>query len=356
MAKFSAGAWLRKFFTLSPCLRLWKEKHSTAWVCRGRRKKEPPARPSESRWAAWSTTSVGEPRQRSEKIWTTSPSRPGSSRSHASTACGCRPRRAAGYLTSSTGDRVSRLSITHGRRSTNLHDLCPRASQLHLHGATDLYGQSCSVFQGARDHRPDHCGGGGGSWRSRTGWEFEFRRNFSRNRGQGVGAGVVQAWRPQEHWCAYRFAAALRARRMASDPNLPAKVALESRFEFSVEKARCTHQWTGASGHVHTAPTSGQIQWQQWNAFRRVCRQFSRSRDRGQRPQLPSQCPCARLWFLRLLWLCRTEARRTERQRRGSLADLAVEAVTLERYRQTLWNFFRYLDVFGKPLPCTVWR
>ena len=52
----------------------------------------------------------------------------------------------------------------------------------------------------------------------------------------------------------------------------------------------------------------------------------------------------------------RTEARRTERQRRGSLADLAVEAVTLERYQQTLWNFFHYLDVFGKPLPCTVWR
>ena len=48
----------------------------------------------------------------------------------------------------------------------------------------------------------------------------------------------------------------------------------------------------------------------------------------------------------------RTEARRTERQRRGSLADLAVEAVTLERNQQTLWN----LDVFGKPLPCTVWR
>ena len=41
----------------------------------------------------------------------------------------------------------------------------------------------------------------------------------------------------------------------------------------------------------------------------------------------------------------RTEARRTERQRRGSLADLAVEAVTLERYQQTLWNFFHYLDV-----------
>ena len=52
----------------------------------------------------------------------------------------------------------------------------------------------------------------------------------------------------------------------------------------------------------------------------------------------------------------RSEARRTERQRRGSLADLAVEAVTLGRYQQTLWNFFRYLDDFRKPMPCTVWH
>ena len=56
--------------------------------------------------------------------------------------------------------------------ATNLHDLCRRASQLHLHGATDLYRYACSVFQsrvlhrcvriwrwGVRDHRPDHCGG-----------------------------------------------------------------------------------------------------------------------------------------------------------------------------------------------------
>ena len=52
----------------------------------------------------------------------------------------------------------------------------------------------------------------------------------------------------------------------------------------------------------------------------------------------------------------RTEARRTERQRRGSLADLAVGAVTLGRYQQTLWNFSRYLDDFRKPMPCTVWH
>ena len=52
----------------------------------------------------------------------------------------------------------------------------------------------------------------------------------------------------------------------------------------------------------------------------------------------------------------RTEVRRTERQRKGKLADLAVEAVTLGRYQQTLWNFFCYLDVCRKPLPCTVWR
>ena len=44
----------------------------------------------------------------------------------------------------------------------------------------------------------------------------------------------------------------------------------------------------------------------------------------------------------------RSEARRTERQRRGSLADLAVEAVTLGRYQQTLWNFFRYLGRFSQ--------
>ena len=52
----------------------------------------------------------------------------------------------------------------------------------------------------------------------------------------------------------------------------------------------------------------------------------------------------------------RTEASRTERQRRDSLADLALEAVTLERYQKTLWNFFRYLDDFRKPTPCTVWH
>ena len=52
----------------------------------------------------------------------------------------------------------------------------------------------------------------------------------------------------------------------------------------------------------------------------------------------------------------RTEARRTERQRRGSLADLAVEAVTMGRYQQTLRNFFRYLDDFRKPMHCTVWH
>ena len=50
----------------------------------------------------------------------------------------------------------------------------------------------------------------------------------------------------------------------------------------------------------------------------------------------------------------RTEARCTERQRRGSLADLAVEAVTLGRYQQRLWNFF--LEDFHKPMPCTVWH
>ena len=52
----------------------------------------------------------------------------------------------------------------------------------------------------------------------------------------------------------------------------------------------------------------------------------------------------------------RSEARRTERQRRGSSAELAVEVVTLGRYQQTLWNFFRYLDDLRKPMPCTVWH
>ena len=51
----------------------------------------------------------------------------------------------------------------------------------------------------------------------------------------------------------------------------------------------------------------------------------------------------------------KSEARRTERQKKGSLADLAVDKGTLERYQQTLWNFFHFLDEFGKTLPSTTW-
>ena len=50
----------------------------------------------------------------------------------------------------------------------------------------------------------------------------------------------------------------------------------------------------------------------------------------------------------------KSEARRTERQKRGSLTDWAVDTGTLERYQQTMWNFFHFLDEFGKTLP-TAW-
>ena len=124
------------------------------------------------------------------------------------------------------------------------------------------------------------------------------------------------------------------------------------------------------------APKSGKVQWQHWYVFRRACGQLvvlriaakgrSCSRLLNSILRRLNAHVLVRLWFLHLLWLCgamppskvkkRTEARRTERQRRGSLADLAVEAVTLGRYQQTLWNFFRYQDDFRIPMPCTVWH
>ena len=67
-------------------------------------------------------------------------------------------------------------------------------------------------------------------------------KSSRRNRGQGVGARAPQASRPQGHRCANRFAVALPTRRMASDPDLPAKMALESHFEFSLEELRRAHQ------------------------------------------------------------------------------------------------------------------
>ena len=51
----------------------------------------------------------------------------------------------------------------------------------------------------------------------------------------------------------------------------------------------------------------------------------------------------------------KSEARRTERQKKGSLTDLAVDTGILERYEQTMWNFFHFLNEFGKTLPCTAW-
>ena len=52
----------------------------------------------------------------------------------------------------------------------------------------------------------------------------------------------------------------------------------------------------------------------------------------------------------------KSEARRTERRKKGSLTDFAVDTGTLERYQQTMWIFFHFLDEFGKTLPCTACR
>ena len=111
--------------------------------------------------------------------------------------------------------------------------------------------------------------------------EFEFRRVFSGNRGQGVSAGTPETWQTTGALMCVSICSCPFDRTHGLGPQSAAKMALESRFEISVEKARSTHQWTGTSGPVHTAPKSGQVQWQHWNAFRRACGQFSRSGYRG---------------------------------------------------------------------------
>ena len=264
---------MRNSYTLSRCLRLCTETHSKVWAFPELERKVSLARLSESRWAVRSTASLDELRQLFGKFWITSSSKLDSSRNRTFATCVFKQSQDAGFFyfhhrrpCFATLDHIWKEIVQfhdwHPISTTSTDELLSCICMVPLIDtdmraplSNHVFWTDASEFGAGACETIDLTTAGVTTDRGEV---VQAANSSSRETSTGIAVktlvlGLLRRARPQRHSWAYRFAAVLSTRRVTSNPNLPAFMALESHFEISVEKKRSTHQWTGISGPVHTA-------------------------------------------------------------------------------------------------------